>query len=347
MTARVRARALDWRTLAVVALGVVVLLVVELALPAPAAAISLNPADWVVDGFKAILNFIFGDVGELGGHLINLLLGLPLLTDEGNFPRLNHYREYVTWGAYGILPLTVFLAFLRYWLAGYSGGGAMEALVGVARAGAALGILLVFPVAFDQVFRAVNAMTAALVENPVVGGGLGQGMVKLLNGASFAEGGIMLFVTVAAVVMAFFLLFVKVIIIALLAVLYVASPLAIALWPVDELAWVMRSVLQAILGVLAFPIIWALCFSTFAVLSVDALFPGDHGDTINAVLAPMIGLASMILAYTLPLAALKQAMRAGVMPGGSRAVAVVRMMSGRRGGGGARPRVPSRGAGAQ
>src|SRR5215218_4823225 len=51
---------------------------------------SLDPTHWVVDGFKAILQFIFGDkLDDLGRHLVNLLLSVPLLTDAGQFPRLN------------------------------------------------------------------------------------------------------------------------------------------------------------------------------------------------------------------------------------------------------------------
>ena len=88
-------------------------------------------------------------------------------------------------------------------------------------------------------------------------------------------------VGIAAIVMAIVLLVVKVIVMALLAVLFVLSPLAIALWPIEEFSWALRSLVQAMLGLLVFPILWAVCFGTFAVLSVDALFPGDSGDWIN------------------------------------------------------------------
>jgi hypothetical protein len=147
-----------------------------LALPSPADLLpsslpSLDPSQWVVDGFKAILTFIFGDqLDELGSHLVNLLLAVPLLTDNGAFPRLNNYREYVTGGAWGILALSFVVASLRYWLSSYSGSGAYEALTGFVRSAGAIGLLLIFPIAFDQVSRAVNAFTAALVVNPSAGG---------------------------------------------------------------------------------------------------------------------------------------------------------------------------------
>ena len=100
------------------------------ALPSPADLLpgvnvpGLDPSQWVVDGFKAILQFIFGDqLDELGSHLVNLLLSVPLLTDQSQFPRLNDYRDYVTGGAWGLLGLSFVIASLRYWLSSYSGSG--------------------------------------------------------------------------------------------------------------------------------------------------------------------------------------------------------------------------------
>jgi len=119
----------------------------------------------------------------------------------------------------------------------------------------------------------------------------------------------------AAVVMAIVLLVIKVIVMALLATLYVLSPLAIALWPVEELGWALRSLVQAILGLLVFPILWAACFGTFAVLSIDALFPADSRDFLtSALLAPLVTLASLIIAFRLPFVVLRQAMNAGLAP---------------------------------
>ena len=301
-----------------------------LALPSPADLLpgslpNLDPSQWVVDGFKAILKFIFGDqLDELGSHLINLLLAVPLLTDQGAFPRLNAYREYVTGGAWGLLALSFVVASLRYWLSSYSGSGAYEALTGFVRSSGAIALLLIFPVVFDQVSRAVNAFTAALVVNPIVGDGLGKGMVGTISNTPFAGGGISMLIGIAAIVMALILLVVKVIVTALLAVLFVASPLAIALWPIEELSWALRSLLQAMVGLLIFPILWAVCFGTFAVLSTDALFPGDHGDAITSVLSPLIALAALIIAFRLPFAVLNQAMKAGISPGIGRGLGHVR-----------------------
>jgi hypothetical protein len=320
-----------------VACAVALVVAGSLVAPQPAAALpnpldllpssvpSLDPTQWVVDGFKAILEFIFGDqLDELGSHLVNLLLSLPLLTDEGTFRELNEYRDYVTGGAWGILGLSFVVASMRYWLSSYSGSGAYEALTGFIRTAGAIALLLVFPIVFDQVSRAVNAFTAALVVNPVVGDGLGHGLAGTLSTTPFAGGGIAMLIGIATIVMAIVLLVVKVIVTALLAVLFVASPLAIAVWPIEELAWALRSLIQAVVGLLIFPIMWAVCFGTFAVLSVDTLFPGDHGSAVDTLLGPLISLAALVIAFRLPFAVLQQGLKAGISPGINRGVTVMR-----------------------
>ncbi len=142
--------------------------------PDAAQAFSLNPADWAVDGFKAIIKWIFGDVSTLAEHIVQFLLGVPLLADSGQFPKLNAYRDYVVFGAWGVLGLSFVISSLRYWLSSYSGSGAHEALIGFARTAGAIVLLLLFGPIFDQLIRFVNEFTSALIINPVVGGALGR-----------------------------------------------------------------------------------------------------------------------------------------------------------------------------
>jgi hypothetical protein len=279
---------------------------------------SLSPTGLAADGFAAILKWIFGDVDELGKNLVNLLLAVPLLTDTKAFPKLNAYREYVTGAAWGLLGLSFVVASFRYWLASYTGAGAYEGAMGFIRSCIAISVLLAFVPFFDQLARFVNAFTSALVLNPIVGHDLGKGLTTTISTGAIGAGGIAMIIAIAAICLAMILLVVKVIITALLAVLFVASPLAIALWPIEEMAWLFRSLMQALLGLLIFPIIWAVCFGTFAVLSADALFPGDHGKQIQGVLAPLVVLAALVVAFRLPFAVLRQAMQAGISPGLSR-----------------------------
>jgi hypothetical protein len=284
---------------------------------------SLSPSSLAADGFAAILKFIFGDVDELGKNLVNLLLAVPLLTDAKAFPKLNAYREYVTGGAWGLLALSFVVASLRYWLSSYTGAGAYEGAMGFIRSCVAISVLLAFVPFFDQLARFVNAFTSALILNPIVGHDVGHGFSSTISTAAIGGGGMMMIIAIFAIALAMILLVVKVIITALLAVLFVASPLAIALWPIEELGWLFRSLMQALIGLLIFPVIWAVCFGTFAVLSADALFPGDHGKQIQGVLAPLVVLAALVVAFRLPFAVLRQAMQSGISPNIGRGVSHV------------------------
>lgn len=312
-------------------------LVFALAVPASASALplvggpdlpSLDPSSYIVDGFKAILEFLFGsDLDELGRHLVNLLLAVPLLTDKAAFPGLNSYRSYVEGGAWGILGLTAVIAALRYWASSFGGSGTYEALNGFIRSAGAVCMLLIFVPAFDGLSRAVNMMTAALIKGSDIKHGGGHGIAAALSAQHIADGGIAMLVTIAAMAMAIVLLVVKAIVTALLAVLFVASPLAIALWPVEEVGVLLRTLLQGILGLLIFPCVWAICFAVLAVLPADAMFPGGKHDGIDSFLSPLITLAALIIAFRLPFKVLEMMLQAGISPGINRGIASVRNAS--------------------
>ena len=85
--------------------------------------------------------------------------------------------------------------------------------------------------------------------------------------------------------MIFLLLIVtKIVLATLLALLFVAAPLAIALWPLPETSWLARTWLQSLIGVLLWPVVWALCFALFAVIGASAF-------TLQAVVRDAAGQA--------------------------------------------------------
>jgi len=276
---------------------------------------SLDPADWAVSGFKGIIQFIFGkSIDDLARSLVGLLLAVPLLTDHAAFPKLNQYHSYVTGGAWGLLGLSFVWSSMRYWLAGMTGAGGYEALIGFGRTVSAIAMLLVFIPAFDGVSRAINALTHALIAGSEINTTAAtHGIAAVLSIDNVTNGGIAMLVTMVSIVMAVVLLVVKAIVTSLLAVLFVASPLAIALYPVEELSFLLRSLLQAIFALMIFPVIWALCFATLQLLPSDALFPSATGDVINTIVSPLTVLASLIIAFRLPFKVLEIAGMQGSM----------------------------------
>jgi hypothetical protein len=323
--------------LSAVAFALALIAAVSLASPEPAQALSnplssvpnpldllpnsvpsLNPGDWIVEGFKSLLGFIFGDLDKLGKGLVNFLLGMPLLADEHAFPKLNALRIYIFYGSWGILSLSLVVASLRCWLSSYTGSGMYEGLIGFGRTVGAICLLIGFVPAYDQISRAINALTAAIIQAPMVADGLQHGIVGTIATGPIQGGGLPMIIGIFAVLAALFLLVIKVIITALLAVLYVASPLAIALYPVEELDFFAKALFGVIFALLLFPVIWALCFATFAVMSSDSLFPSSGGDVINALLTPMLTLALLIICSRLPFAVMELGKARGLSPGFTR-----------------------------
>jgi len=114
------------------------------------------------------------------------------------------------------------------------------------------------------------------------------------------------------VVLVLLLIITKIVIATVLALLFVSGGLAIALWPLPETAWVARTWLQVLIGVLLWPVAWALCFALFAVLGQSAFsFKGEFGD---ALVKPFVTVACLWVAFKAPQLVARQAMLAGLAP---------------------------------
>ena len=105
---------------------------------------------------------------------------------------------------------------------------------------------------------------------------MASGLTQVLAGAtvaSFTPLGVGTIAAVVAVVIFLLLIVTKIVLATLLALLFVAAPLAIALWPLPETSWLARTVLQSLIGVLLWPVVWTLCFALFAVIGASAFTP--------------------------------------------------------------------------
>ena len=150
-----------------------------------------------------------------------------------------------------------------------------------------------------------------MIHDPTVGSGL----TKVLAGAtvsSFTPLGVGTIAAVVAVVIFLLLIVTKIVLSTLLALLFVAAPLAIALWPLPETSWLARTVLQSLIGVLLWPVVWALCFALFAVIGASAFTPGGSFGT--HLVKPWVSVAALYVAFKAPQLLARQAMLAGLMP---------------------------------
>jgi hypothetical protein len=318
-----------------------VLLVAALMAPAPAAAVDLpdltpdipGPADLVRAMFEFLLRTFFGIEVGVTRRVVDFLVAHPVYSDAARYPELGRLQAYVSAGGWAILSLTIAVAALRYWASGFTASGSYEAIQGMIRGAAAAAALVVYPQVFEWLCVAGNLLTHALLDAPGVEGGLTKLLAAALVG-SFAALGVGSIATVAAVVLLVLLVVSKIVIATVLALLFVSGGLAIALWPLPETAWVARTWLQVLFGVLLWPVVWALCFALFAVLGRSAFsFEGEFGDEL---VKPFVTVATLWVAFKAPQLLARQAMLAGLAP--SFGGALARTMVYGRGGVGASER---------
>jgi hypothetical protein len=299
------------------------MLLAALVAPAPAAAVPPlpdlpdltpdipGPADLVREMFEFLLNTFFGIEAKVTRRAVDFLVAQPIYTDGGRYPELNQLRAYVSAGGWAILTLSISAASLRYWASGFTASGSYEAIHGMVRGAAAAGALIAYPTVFEWACVATNLLTHGLLNAP----GVHDGITKLLAAAlvaNFTPLGIGAIATVCAVLALLLLVISKIVIAAVLALLFVSGSLAIALWPLPETAWVARTWLQVLIGALLWPVVWALSFALFAVLGQSAFsFKGEFGDEL---VKPFVTVAALFVAYKAPQLLARQAMLAGLAP---------------------------------
>jgi hypothetical protein len=344
-------RAGPTRALLVAALAGAIVAAQALSSPAPAqAAISLpgipnpfdlglpSPTDLIGKVFEFFFKTFFGIEAKVTQRTVEWLLAAPVYTDTRAYADLNDLRANIEVAAWALFTLVFTVSAVRYYASGFTSAGSYEAVEAIARGGVAAGALAFYPQVFGSLALAANYLTYEIIHEPNVGSGL----TKVLAGAtvsSFTPLGVGTIAAVVAVVIFLLLIVTKIVLATLLALLFVAAPLAIALWPLPETSWLARTVLQSLIGVLLWPVVWALCFALFAVIGASAFSPGGSFGT--HIVKPWVSVAALYVAFKAPQLLARQAMLAGLMPSPGAAAARglfygrAAMRGGGRAGGGA------------
>jgi hypothetical protein len=284
---------------------------VPLGIPNPLDVGLPGPTDIIGKVFEFFFKTFFGIQAKVTQHTVEWLLAAPVYTDTGSYGDLNQLRSNIAAAAWALFALVFTIAAVRYYASGFTSTGSYEAVESLARGGVAAGALAFYPQAFGALALATNYLTYGLIHDPTVGSGL----TKVLAGAtvsSFTPLGVGTIAAVVAVVIFLLLIVTKIVLSTMLALLFVAAPLVIALWPLPETSWLARTVLQSLIGVLLWPVIWALCFALFAVIGASAFTPdGSFG---SHIVKPWVSVAALYVAFKAPQLLARQAMLAGLMP---------------------------------
>jgi hypothetical protein len=326
------------------ALVVVMALLISAASPPPAQAVALgpidlNPLNWpgeilggvtggiakvAVGGFDAIIKALFAPVARfITTELIGWLVAVPNLT-QGNVAQLE--QTVVAMGG-GLLGAVATFSTIRYWAAGFAGGGdsGFAALEGLTRTVGAALFLAVWPWLFDTAVSLTNLFTSSLLGSPTVvhsvshllAAGLGAGIA--LN---FTPVGLFLNIAIAVAASLLFLglLLLKIVVSISTILVFVGMPLAVVVWPV--VPWIARVAVRAFAVCLLVPVLWALCFAASAAVSLNAI-SFNAGSVMNALLEPLVAIVLLWVMLKLPVHLARVAMLGAAPLGGgfaSRAV---------------------------
>jgi hypothetical protein len=207
----------------------------------------------------------------------------------------------MTYLAAMLMPVTLAVGTLRYWLVGLTGQA--HPVSAVTRSVWVTGVLVAYGWIVGQVVAATNTLTHVILGFPTVADGLQRIIGVLFGGALLAGGGGVFgaFLVIIGVLLAAGLFAAQVLLTVALALLIVAGPPLIALSAIPELSHLARAWAHALLATALVPLGWTILFATAGALCLDATsFTGGATGLPGHVAAAFAGLITFVLAVKLP-----------------------------------------------
>ena len=227
---------------------------------------------------------------------------LVALPDPASWGHVGQLQEDMTYLGASLLPVTLAVGALRYWMMGLTGSAHPAGAIG--RCVGATGVLVAYRWIVEEVVAATNTLTHAILGFPVVGDGLASIISVLFGGALLAgAGGVFgAFLVIVGVVFAASLFALQVLLTVVLALLIVAGPPLIVLSAIPELSHLARTWALALMAVTLVPLGWTVLFATAGALTLDATsFTGGAGGLPGHIAAAFAGLITFVIAVKLPL----------------------------------------------
>jgi hypothetical protein len=275
-----------------------------------------------VEAFGAIIGALFSWPGKLvNRELLAWLVAVPDYAIDPSTTRpdqqgsnLAELGATTTVMAFAALGAVGTVSAIRYWAAGLTGSGGLDALEGLARTVGAALLIVLWPWLFRH---------SANLANEAGHGLLGSGSVlddtaRVLAAAfaaAVASNILAILIAIVAAVLFLALLVCKIAVSAATALVFVGMPLALMLWQIPELAWIARTAMRAFATVLVIPLAWAVCFATFAAIAIDSLALKGASGFKDALVKPLVAIALLWVAVTLPKTLARLAMF-GALSGG-------------------------------
>ena len=227
---------------------------------------------------------------------------LVALPDPASWTHVGELQSDMVYLGAMLLPATLALSTVRYWLMGFT--GAAHPMGALGRCVWVTFVLVAYRWFVEEAVAATNTLTHAILGFPVVAAGL-QRIIGVLFGSALlvGAGGVFgAFLVIVGVIFAAALFALQVLLTVVLAVLIVVGPPLIALSAIPELSHLARTWAHALLAVTLVPLGWTVLFAVAGALCLDATsFTGGAGGVPGHVAAAFAGLITFVLAVRLPL----------------------------------------------
>jgi hypothetical protein len=252
-----------------------------------------------------------GFFGALAGALVpdflkhgtvSTIQHLVALPDPASWGHVGQLQEDMTYLGASLLPVTLAVGTLRYWMMGLTGSAHPAGAIG--RCVAATAVLVAYRWIVEEVVAATNTLTHAILGFPAVADGLASIISVLFGGALLVgAGGVFgAFLVIVGVLCAAGLFALQVLLTVVLALLIVAGPPLIALSAIPELSHLARTWALALMSIMLVPLGWTVLFATAGALTLDATsFTGGAGGLPGHIAAAFAGLITFVIAVKLPL----------------------------------------------
>jgi hypothetical protein len=251
----------------------------------------LIPRSWANQGVQ-IMQWIV-EVPNYAGRITS-----PTGHSVYGFAGINELRDLFTWIGMALLPLTLVYSTSRAMV-----GHGDHVAIPITRVLVLGAVLVSYPYWWSQGAALVDQLTHTILALPAVTSGLHKLMLYAVGGAALGGWQLIDLGLMAAIAIELLgLIFLKVAIVLLGALLYATGPITIGLVPTDAGAAITRAWVSAAATLLALPIVWAAVFAVGAVLINDAgtagpLLAGHSaiGSLLGGVLLAVAGLATLWL----------------------------------------------------
>jgi hypothetical protein len=268
-------------------LGALLLLAVTAAYPPPAHAFDVKGA------LKDALEWLFlaEPIEGATDQTLKFLVQVPNYIERpGSIEALGQTTTAIAGAS---LAAVATLAVVHYWAAGVSLSGGGDPVEAVPRTVGAGLFILAWPWIFEQSVALTNQVTSILISESQ----LGEVARTMFQVGKISGFGILiaLLLGLAGTVVMILVVFVKIGLVATLALLCVGVPLAVGLYPLPSLSWIAQFALKLFAAILMIFVTWALELATIGALGNDFLTWSGGGSWVAQVTKPLVGLALLIL----------------------------------------------------